>query len=229
MIESLPQSLRQEARFLRRSGASFAEISKKLSVSSSTARRWTVDIVLSLEQEASLRIARAQARLAGTRTMATGCRNRRSEWQEEGRQRARESDALHLAGCMLYWAEGSKLRNCLEIANSDPNMLSLFLRFLTQEFPDEAAAATLRLNLYTGNGLSVEDVEKFWLDRLELPSSSLRKHTLNNRPAPTSGVKKNKLPYGVATLMICRTRVVQHVWGAIQEYGEFAEPAWLDL
>jgi len=130
---------------------------------------------------------------------------------------------------MLYWAEGSKLRNCLEIANSDRNMLSLFTRFLRQEFPNEAAAVSFRLNLYTSNGLTVEDVERFWLSRLELPSSCLRKHTLDNRPAPTSGVKENKLPYGVGTLTVCRTRVVQHVWGAIQEYGGFDEPAWLDL
>jgi hypothetical protein len=130
---------------------------------------------------------------------------------------------------MLYWAEGSKVRNSLEIANSDPHMLSMFLRFLRHEFPSEVDAVTFRLNLYTGNGLSVEDVETFWLGHLELPISCLRKHTLNNRPAPSSGIKRNKLPYGVGTLSLCRTRVVQHVWGAIQEYGEFDEPAWLDL
>lgn len=130
---------------------------------------------------------------------------------------------------MLYWAEGSKLRNSLEFANSDPNMLVLFLRCLRQEFPSDASAVSFRLNLYTGNGLSVEDVETFWLKRLELPDSCLRKHTLNSRPAPTSGVKKNKLPYGVGTLTLCRTRLAQHVWGAIQEYGGFDQPAWLDL
>jgi len=107
--------------------------------------------------------------------MATGYRDMRSEWQEEGRQRARDSNPLHLAGCMLYWAEGSKVRNSLEIANSDPNMLRLFLRFLRQEFPIEAGAVSFRLNLYTDNGLSVEEVEEFWLARLELPSSCLRK------------------------------------------------------
>ena len=130
---------------------------------------------------------------------------------------------------MLYWAEGSKLRNSLAIANSDPNLLRLFIRFLRQEFPQEADAVSFRLNLYTGNGLEVPEVEMFWLTQLELSSECLRKHTLNNRPAPSSGVKKNKLPYGVGTLTICRTRVVQHVWGAIQEYAGFEQPGWLDL
>lgn len=36
---------------------------------------------------------------------------------------------LHLAGCMLYWAEGAKSRNTIEFANSDPNMVRLFCRF----------------------------------------------------------------------------------------------------
>jgi hypothetical protein len=130
---------------------------------------------------------------------------------------------------MLYWAEGSKLRNSLEIANSDPHLLRLFLNFVRQEFPKDAPGITFRLNLYTENGLALRDVEGFWLSHLELPRSCLRKHTLNNRPAPSSGSKKNKLPYGVGTLALCRTRLVQHVWGAIQEYGSFDQPAWLDL
>jgi hypothetical protein len=36
-----------------------------------------------------------------------------------------------LAGCMLYWAEGAKARNAVKFSNSDPRMLVLFRRFLT--------------------------------------------------------------------------------------------------
>ena len=100
---------------------------------------------------------------------------------------------------------------------------------LAECFALEGEEITLRLNLYTGNGLSVRQVETRWLEFLELPRTCLRKHTLNNPPAPTSGVKKNKLPYGVATLGVRRsTWLVQHIFGAIQEYGGFDEPRWLD-
>jgi hypothetical protein len=33
---------------------------------------------------------------------------------------------------MLYWAEGAKSRNTIRFTNSDPHMLVLFKRFLTE-------------------------------------------------------------------------------------------------
>jgi len=130
---------------------------------------------------------------------------------------------------MLYWAEGTKIRNSLEIANSDPHLLVVALRFLRQEFPEDAKAVTLRLNAYTDNGLGIQEIERHWLSRLDLPASCLRRHTLNNRPAGSRGSRKSKLPFGVATLTLCRTQAAQHVWGGIQEYGTFVEPKWLDM
>lgn len=50
---------------------------------------------------------------------------------------------------------------------------------------------------------------------------------LNHTPTSSSGRARKKLPYGVCTLTVCSTRLVQHIYGAIQEYGGFDEPAWL--
>ena len=62
----------------------------------------------------------------------------------------------------------------------------------------------------------------------KLPKSSVRGHMLNHMPTSSSGRAKNKLPYGVARLSVHKTEKVQHVYGAIQEYAGFDEPAWLD-
>ena len=40
--------------------------------------------------------------------------------------------------------------------------------------------------------------------------------------------KLSLLPYGVGTLSCCSTAIVQHIYGAIQEYAGFEEPRWLD-
>src|SRR6266508_4201981 len=107
---------------------------------------------------------------------------------------------------------------------------SIRAMFLSQCFEIEPDEMTFRLNVYTGNGLSIREIEERWLRALELPRSCLRKHTLNNRTATTSGVKKNKLRYGVGNLHVLRsTWLIQHIYGAIQEYGGFDEPKWLDL
>ena len=50
---------------------------------------------------------------------------------------------------------------------------------------------------------------------------------LNHRPTSSSGRAKNKRPYGVCALRVHNTWMLQHIYGAIQEYGGFDEPAWL--
>ena len=67
-----------------------------------------------------------------------------------------------------------------------------------------------------------------WLSALGLDRRNLRGHQINPLPSSSQRSRGHKLPYGVATLKVHDTRVVQHVFGAIQEYGGFDEPAWLD-
>ena len=133
-----------------------------------------------------------------------------------------------MAGCMLFWAEGSKCRNCVKFANSDVNMVALFKRFLSHCFDVPDDRFTLRLNVYLDNGKVLSEIESHWLQALGLPSSCLRKHSINHFPTSSSGQKRNRLPYGVATVGICDTRITQHIYGAIQEYAGFDEPRWLD-
>lgn len=129
---------------------------------------------------------------------------------------------------MLFWAEGSKARNQVKMCNSDPNMLRFFRRFLVESLDVDPARLRVRLHVYLGNGLSLEEIERYWLDVLDLPASCLRGHSIDPLPTSSSGKKKNKLPYGVCTLTLNDTKVIQHIYGAIQEYGGFDEPRWLD-
>lgn len=156
-------------------------------------------------------------------------RERRRGYQREGRARAREGDALHLAGCMLYWAEGAKNRNALAFANSDVEMMKLFVRFLRRSLGVPPERLRLRLNVYLSDGRLLPKVEEHWLSVLDLPPSCLRGHTVNHHPTSSSGAKKGALPNGVCSIRVARsTPLVQHIFGAIQEYGGFEEPEWLD-
>jgi hypothetical protein len=129
---------------------------------------------------------------------------------------------------MLYWAEGAKARNCAKFANSDPAMVLLFRRFLTDALGVNRDEIRFCINVYTNNGLSIKEIERFWLDLLDLPPSSARKHSLNHMPTSSSGRAKTRLRYGVCFLIVDRTWVVQHIYGAIQEYAGVDEPSWLD-
>ena len=128
---------------------------------------------------------------------------------------------------MLYWAEGSKDKNCATFCNSDVHMVRFFVRFLRECFELGPDDLSLRLNVHLTNGLTLEEIEEHWLTALELPRSCLRRHQINHLPTSSSGEKRN-LPYGVCSLKVRKgTPIVQHIFGAIQEYGSFEEPKWL--
>lgn len=207
-------------------GMPMKQIASRLGVSVSSVHLWTGDIELSEDQSAiNLRAAgekRAQQWVAVNR-------RRRAGYQDEGRARARQQDPLHRAGCMLYWAEGGKERNAVTFANSDRAMLRYFVRFLRDSMAVPASDMTIRLNVYLSNGLRLREIEDSWLGDLGLTRSSLRKHQLDHHPTSSSGKRPQKLPYGVCTIRVKRsTQAVQHIFGAIQEYGGFDEPRWLD-
>jgi hypothetical protein len=221
------------ARELRRGGAPFRRIALELGVSPSTVVAWTRDIDLSLEQTAAnLRgsggpLDPERLRRAGAKRSAE-FRAKRLAYQREGRLKAREGDPLHRAGCMLYWAEGSKTRNDVRLTNSDARMVGYFCRFLIDALDIDRSAISVAINVYTNNGLGIREIEDHWLQHLGLPRSSLRKHTLNHAPTSSSGQARGRLPYGVCRVSVCKSRAVQHIYGAIQEYVGFDEPAWLD-
>lgn len=206
------------------------QIARALDVSPGSVHLWTRDIELTPAQITRNRAHMEPGPIASARGRAWSerCRARRREYQEEGRQQARAGGALHEAGCMLYWAEGAKSRNTAKIGNSDPHLVRFFLGFLRRCFDVQDSEVSLRLNVYTTSGLSVAEIERYWLQLLELPSSGCRKHTLDHFPTSSSGSKVNRLPFGVCTVGTSQTRIVQHIYGAIQEYGGFEEPRWLD-
>lgn len=209
------------------------QIAARLGVSVSSVSLWTRDIELTPKQRHRNLVGAPRAphnpehiarRVAAWQRTS---RAKRRAYQLEGRAKARDGDPLHMAGCMLYWAEGSKRRNSVTLANSDVHLVRLFCRFLQESLGVDAVAIAMSLNVYTNNGLAIEQIEQHWLDALELPRSSLRKHSLNAMPTSSSGSRKT-LPYGVCTVLVHNTRLIQHIYGAIQEYGEFDEPKWLD-
>lgn len=210
----------------------YKKIARRLGVSPESALNWTRDITIS-EEHRKRNLAhmtpKSEVVKKRAKTWREKNRARRRRYQAEGRDRAQRGELLHASGCMLYWAEGSKARNSLAMANSDVHMMRFFKRFLTECFGIGAADLTVRLNVYLGNGMKLEEIEDWWLDQLELPRSCLRKSMVNHFPTSSSGKKVNRLPYGVCTLRVCRsTWLIQHIYGAIQEYADFEETRWLD-
>ena len=80
---------------------------------------------------------------------------------------------------MLYWAEGSKMRNSVQFVNSDPAMVRYFVRFIRMQYGVPDDGFRLDCNLFTDHIERQHEIEQFWLDTLALPTSCLRKSTVN--------------------------------------------------
>jgi hypothetical protein len=128
---------------------------------------------------------------------------------------------------MLYWPEGSKSRNCVVFVTTDVARHRAFLRFLRDCCDVAAERITLRVNCHLNNGLSLDEIEAWWLARLDLPPPCLRSATVN-RPSSASRWRRNVHVYGTASVRVDSTFIVQSIDGAIQEYGGFERPDWLD-
>jgi hypothetical protein len=159
---------------------------------------------------------------------SAGARALRRSYQEEGGRLARERGSSYAGGCMLYWAEGAKGRNVVKITNSDPELLVAFAEFLRNEFGVKPEHMKLYCNLFADHLEGQRDIEGYWLDRLGLPQSSLRKSTVNRYSKHSKRTRVGKLPYGTAALVVHSTQIVQTIYGSIQEYGGFERPEWLD-
>jgi len=221
---------REEARRLRKEkGLSVNKIAEILGVSKNSVSRWVRDVPLTDDQRHQLMENSKSYGAQHQGSIANRVKHRkiREGYQQAGRKKAREGDPLHLTGCMLYWAEGTKDRNECRFTNSDLDMVVTFLRFLRQSLKIESTRLQIRISVYLDNGLTIDEIEEYWLTNLELPPSCVLPS--DTKIPKSSQQKGRKLLYGTCEARVkAGTQYVQHIYGAIQEYAGIDKPEWLD-
>jgi len=217
--------IREQAIQLRLQGVSVRDIAQQLNVSKGTVSVWVREIQLTDEQIETLKDKQRHnsGRMKGAQANRERFKALRFDYQQAGREKAKEGRPLHLAGCMLYWAEGGKSPNNIHFVNSDPNMMRLFMQFLREELFVPEALMTLRIHCHTQDVIEQRRIEIYWLHLLSLNDTSLRK-TLFKQGSDKS---KKVLQNGLCTIRVHRVEYVQHIYGAIQEYAGFENPSWL--
>lgn len=214
------------ARDLRKQGWSYKQIADELDVSRSSVHNWCKDIELTPEQKArnkEKQIKRGKNN-KGAQVNKEKALIERRQFQEAGRIKARERSRLHMIACMLYWAEGAKsVRSVVQFANSDVEMILVFARFLRDELNVEDEAIKMQIHCYAKSEEERVNIEKYWLDLLHLSPDSLIKTQI----LKGSGKSSNRLTYGVCSLRVYSSELYQHIFGAIQEYGNFENEDWL--
>ncbi|HEY4411445.1 MAG TPA: hypothetical protein VGN06_00485 [Gaiellaceae bacterium] len=180
------------------------------------------------EQRARLIYRSKLGPIVAAERKAARARDVRRTYQDEGRRLARERDASYASGCMLFWAEGAKTRNSVQLINADPEVVVFFAGFLRKHFNVQDEQMRVTCNLFADHAERQREIEGYWLERLVLPRTCLCKSAVNVYSKYSQKKRTNKLPFGTCSLRVHSTRIVQTIYGSIQEYGGFDRPEWLD-
>jgi transcriptional regulator with XRE-family HTH domain len=202
----------ERARDLRAQGWTYAEICAELGVARSSVSLWVRDV----EVDEQAWAARAQAnRNFGARRRGPNrlqlakaaeideCRALAAEWLGE----LSERDLL-VAGIALYAGEGAKTDGAVKLANSDPRMIQLFVRWLRRFF--DIDESRLRLRLYLHDGLDIDEANRFWSKVTGIPIDQFGKPY---RAVPDPSIRRSKHPMGCPSVIYSCTRTHRTIMG----------------
>lgn len=215
---------------LRKQGKSINEIVQLVQAAKGSVSQWVRHIQLTDEQKDILnaRNYMCQAMKDSPENNKREAKLKREQYQQQGREMARKLDPLFIAGCMLYWAEGSKTRTHVGLINSDIGMIKLFMKFLTQCFNVSPDTFRVSCHYYVYDDITSEKVEAYWKSNLNLPESCFNKTTANKvyRKAKTKRAERTK--YGTCRVIVHNVKIIQMIYGAIQEFSQHDNPEWVE-
>lgn len=204
---------------LRKQNYSLQAIVEQLKEPKTTVFGWIKHIKLSKEQKNNLQggvlgglsLAREKAVAANKKKHS----DLRSAARTLGFNEA-NGDPVHVAGVMLYWAEGSKKVNSVSFTNTDVAMQKQFKKFLDYlGVPKEKIIFSTRVHNSSGNATH-EECKKFWSKNLSIPEKSITVYDANDSRGDSQS--KSRYPFGVGRIEVYDYSVIQRIYGAIERY-----------
>jgi transcriptional regulator with XRE-family HTH domain len=173
------RKIRETTREMRRNGLSLGDISRKSGVSKSTLSLWVRDIPKPLNlnytnQKEWLKQIRVLAILANKE-------KRRNVSFQIGFEVKNDLEKWKLGSpeiqkailAVLYWAEGTKGREIIQFANTDPRLALLFVTLLRNNFSLDESKFRVRLHLHYYH--REKEVKKYWSNLLNIPENQFNK------------------------------------------------------
>ncbi len=173
-------NLKHNAQTLRRKGLSLNEIVKKIGISKSTASLWCRDILLTKSQIISLGKRAHSKNYIGALKGAQSNRFKRELVLAQEKQKAQEflgtfsNREICIIGTALYWAEGNKTGRTFGIANSDPFLILICMKWLEIEFNKNLDDYLPRLFINIFHRNRELEIKKYWSTVTKIPLSQFR-------------------------------------------------------
>ena len=122
---------------------------------------------------------------------------------------------LKITGIMLYWGEGAKTGSSLKLANSNPDMIKVFLLFLRKICGVDEDRIKILVHMYPDHERS--SLENFWSSVTNIGLKNFYKPQIL---AGKKGTYKNKSVYGTATIHYSDKKLLKLVLRWIDEYRD---------
>ena len=174
-------------------------IREKLGISKSTLSDWLGKIPFVPNQEVIKRVgkARLKSALCKQHLKFENIKKMKAEARVEIGKLSRRD--MFMLGIGLYLGEGSKSQEQIRVANSDPTIIKLAIRWLKEFGIIESHHLRVAIHGYPDH--DIKELIKFWSQTLDIPAEQFIKVTIDKRENKSS-YKKRKLPYGTAHLYV---------------------------
>lgn len=172
---------RIEARRLRREGFSINEIAEKIKSSKRTISRWCGDVELNDKQK---EILWNRAKTRYSKNFRKYCERKKIKTQQKiNRLRKKgikeigglSNRELFVTGVALYWAEGFKKDSRIGFANTDPAMISFFIKWLKKCLKVDSKELSYCVTVNDDHQARINEIEEYWSKELGINKSQFTK------------------------------------------------------
>jgi transposase-like protein len=203
---------------LRGEGKSIKIIARRLGVAKSSVSVWVRNVVLTQKQLQTL------TENGQKREVVEKRRHKRIENEENKRKEIMylaekeinkiSKQELRIIGLCLYWGEGGKTqRSLVRVANSDPVVIKVMMRFFREICKVEEFK--FRGHIHTYSHLNARKAEEYWSSVSGIPKNKFFKTYC--KPSIASKGKRDKLPFGTYDICICDTKLFLQIMGQIEK------------
>lgn len=125
-----------------------------------------------------------------------------------------EEERLKIIGTILYWGEGYKTSksNGIDFTNSDPKMITIFVKFLRKICGTDESR--LRVLLYCYSNQNTNKLIDFWSNATKIPKRQFSKPYIKF----SDNMANNKMPYGLVHIRYYDKKLLLLIKKWIDEY-----------
>ncbi len=214
---------RDKAVLLRKNGESMRDIAAKLQISKASVSLWVRDVVLTPAQRSKLNQNGFSIEAIEKRRLKR-ISSTKEKYSVVMREAGKEIVSLSLrelwlVGIALYWGEGGKThRGMARIANSDPAVIKLMMRFFREVC--DVSETRFRGHVHTFSHLNAKKAETYWSEVSGIPVKQFYKTYVKQSIA--SKDKRDTLPYGTFQIYVCDTTLFYKIIGWIERIKQLS-------